>query len=207
MTKIKLCGLTRACDIAHVNTLLPEYIGFVFAQNSRRCLSPQTARQLREKLRPEITPVGVFVDETKEAITDLLKQGTIQAVQLHGTEDDAYIHSLRNVSDCPIIKAFRIETREDIEAANRSPADFVLLDSGGGTGRPFDWSLLRHIRRDYFLAGGLTPENVGDAISTLHPFAVDASSSLETDGVKSPAKMSAFVCAVRNRKENDYDQF
>lgn len=207
MTKIKLCGLTRACDIAHVNTLLPEYIGFVFAQNSRRCLSPQTARQLREKLRPEITPVGVFVDETKEAITDLLKQGTIQAVQLHGTEDDAYIHSLRNVSDCPIIKAFRIETREDIEAVNRSPADFVLLDSGGGTGRPFDWSLLRHIRRDYFLAGGLTPENVGDAISTLHPFAVDASSSLETDGVKSPAKMSAFVCAVRNRKENDYDQF
>lgn len=207
MTKIKLCGLTRACDIAHVNTLLPEYIGFVFAQNSRRCLSPQTARQLREKLRPEITPVGVFVDETKEAITDLLKQGTIQAVQLHGTEDDAYIRSLRNVSDCPIIKAFRIETREDIEAANRSPADFVLLDSGGGTGRPFDWSLLRHIRRDYFLAGGLTPENVGDAISTLHPFAVDASSSLETDGVKSPAKMSAFVCAVRNRKENDYDQF
>lgn len=207
MTKIKLCGLTRACDIAHVNTLHPEYIGFVFAANSRRCLSPQAAGQLREKLRPEIIPVGVFVDETKEAITDLLKQGTIQAVQLHGTEDDAYIRSLRNVSDCPIIKAFRIKTKEDIEAANRSPADFVLLDSGGGTGRPFDWSLLRYIRRDYFLAGGLTPENVGEAISALHPFAVDASSSLETDGVKSPAKMSAFVCAVRNRKENDYDKF
>ena len=201
MTKIKLCGLTRPCDIAYANALLPEYIGFVFAPASKRCLSAQTAKQLRKELRSEIIPVGVFVDETPNAVIDLLKKGIIKAVQLHGKEDDDYIRSLRAASDCTIIKAFRIKTKEDIEAANRSPADFVLLDSGGGTGSAFDWSLIRHIRRDYFLAGGLTPENVAAAVSEFAPFAVDASSSLETDGFKDQNKMTAFVSAVRNRKD------
>ncbi|MCH5273026.1 MAG: phosphoribosylanthranilate isomerase [Lachnospiraceae bacterium] len=201
MTKIKLCGLTRPCDIAYANALLPEYIGFVFAPASKRCLSAQAAKQLRKELRPEIIPVGVFVDEEPDAVIDLLKKGIIKAVQLHGKEDDDYIRSLRAASDCTIIKAFRIKTKEDIEAANRSPADFVLLDSGGGTGSAFDWSLIRHIRRDYFLAGGLTPENVAAAVSEFAPFAVDASSSLETDGFKDQNKMTAFVSAVRNRKD------
>ena len=197
MTKIKLCGLTRPCDIEYVNELLPEYIGFVFAPKSRRYISPEKAEVLREHLDDRITPVGVFVDEKIEVIADLIKRKIIDIVQLHGNESEKYITGLRRVIDCPVIKAFRIESEADIVSANNSSADYVLLDSGGGTGKVFDHSLLKDIARPYFLAGGLTPENVETAIKQLAPFAVDASSSLETDGFKDKIKMTAFVNAVR----------
>ena len=197
MTKIKLCGLTRPCDIEYVNELLPEYIGFVFAPKSRRYISPEKAEVLREHLDDRITPVGVFVDEKIEVIADLIKRKIIDIVQLHGNESEQYIEDLRRVIDCPVIKAFRIESEADIVSANNSFADYVLLDSGGGTGKVFDHSLLKDIARPYFLAGGLTPENVETAVKQLAPFAVDASTSLETDGFKDKIKMTAFVNAVR----------
>ena len=197
MTKIKLCGLTRSCDIEYVNELLPEYIGFVFAPKSRRYISPEKAEVLREHLDDRITPVGVFVDEKIEVIADLIKRKIIDIVQLHGNESEQYIEDLRRVIDCPVIKAFRIESEADIVSANNSSADYVLLDSGGGTGKVFDHSLLKDIARPYFLAGGLTPENVETAVKQLKSFAVDVSSSLETDGFKDKIKMTAFVNAVR----------
>lgn len=197
MTKIKLCGLTRSCDIEYVNELLPEYIGFVFVPKSRRYISPEKAEVLREHLDDRITPVGVFVDEKIEVIADLIKRKIIDIVQLHGNESEKYITGLRRVIDCPVIKAFRIESEADIASANQSSADYVLLDSGGGTGKVFDHSLLKDIARPYFLAGGLTPENVETAVKQLAPFAVDASTSLETDGFKDKIKMTAFVNAVR----------
>ncbi|MBQ7980911.1 MAG: phosphoribosylanthranilate isomerase [Oscillospiraceae bacterium] len=197
MTKIKLCGLTRPCDIEYVNELLPEYIGFVFAPKSRRYISPEKAEVLREHLDDRITPVGVFVDEKIEIIADLIKRKIIDIVQLHGNESEQYIEDLRRVIDCPVIKAFRIESEADIVSANNSSADYVLLDSGGGTGKVFDHSLLKDIARPYFLAGGLTPENVETAVKQLKSFAVDVSSSLETDGFKDKIKMTAFVNAVR----------
>lgn len=197
MTKIKLCGLTRPCDIEYVNGLAPEYIGFVFAPKSKRYITPEKAQQLRKILDGRITPVGVFVDENIDVIADLVKREIIDAVQLHGDESEQYITDLRKVIDCPVIKAFRTESKADIVSANNSSADYVLLDSGGGTGKVFDHSLLKNITRPYFLAGGLTPENVGTAIKQLVPFAVDASSSLETDGFKDRNKMTAFVKAVR----------
>lgn len=197
MTKIKLCGLTRSCDIEYVNELLPEYIGFVFAPKSRRYISPEKAEVLREHLDDRITPVGVFVDEKIEVIADLIKRKIIDIVQLHGNESEKYITGLRRVIDCPVIKAFRIESEADIVSANNSSADYVLLDSGGGTGKVFDHSLLKDIARPYFLAGGLTPENVETAVKQLKSFAVDVSSSLETDGFKDKIKMTAFVKAVR----------
>lgn len=197
MTKIKLCGLTRPCDIEYVNELLPEYIGFVFAPKSRRYISPEKAEVLREHLDDRITPVGVFVDEKIEVIADLIKRKIIDIVQLHGNESEQYIEDLRRVIDCPVIKAFRIESEADIVSANNSSADYVLLDSGGGTGKVFDHSLLKDIARPYFLAGGLTPENVETAVKQLKSFAVDVSSSLETDGFKDKIKMTAFVNAVR----------
>ena len=197
MTKIKLCGLTRPCDIEYVNELLPEYIGFVFAPKSRRYISPEKAEVLREHLDDRITPVGVFVDENIDVIAGLVKREIIDVVQLHGNENDEYIANLRKEVDCPIIKAFRIESVADILMANNSSADYILLDSGGGTGKVFDHSLLKDIARPYFLAGGLTPENVKTAVKQLAPFAVDASSSLETDGFKDKNKMTAFVKAVR----------
>ena len=197
MTKIKLCGLTRPYDIEYVNGLLPEYVGFVFAHESKRYISPEKAEKLRTILDSRITPVGVFVDENIDVIADLVKRDIIDVVQLHGNESEQYIEDLRRVIDCPVIKAFRIESEADIVSANNSSADYVLLDSSGGTGKVFDHSLLKDIARPYFLAGGLTPENVETAIKQLAPFAVDASSSLETDGFKDKIKMTAFVNAVR----------
>lgn len=197
MTKIKLCGLTRPCDIEYVNELLPEYIGFVFTPKSRRYISPEKAEVLREHLDDRITPVGVFVDENIDVIADLIKRKIIDIVQLHGNESEQYIEDLRRVIDCPVIKAFRIESEADIVSANNSSADYVLLDSGGGTGKVFDHLLLKDIARPYFLAGGLTPENVETAVKQLKSFAVDVSSSLETDGFKDKIKMTAFVNAVR----------
>ena len=201
MTKIKLCGLRRSCDIQYANALSPDYIGFVFAKNSKRYVSPEEAEALRKQLQKGIIPVGVFVDEEIPLIEKLLEGHIIEAVQLHGSEDEAYIHTLKKRTDYPVIKAFRIRDREDIAAANRSSADYVLLDSGGGSGETFDWSLLGEINRPYFLAGGLTPGNVGEAIKKLHPYGVDASSSLETQGFKDKEKMAAFVKAVRERKD------
>lgn len=199
MTKIKLCGLKRLIDIEYVNELSPEYIGFVFSKNSKRYVSPENAEVLRNQLKDGIIPVGVFVDEKIEVIAELVKRHIIEAVQLHGKEDEEYISNLRNLTKCTIIKAYRIEKPEDIIAARRTSADYILLDSGGGSGETFDWSLIQAIQRPYFLAGGLTPENVKVAIDRLQPFGVDASSSLETDGFKDREKMTAFVNSARKR--------
>ena len=198
MTKIKLCGLKRPQDIQAANELLPAYIGFVFAPKSRRYVHPDRAEELRRMLNPGIIPVGVFVNETPETVAALLDRGIIDIAQLHGKEDAAYIRRLRQLTKKPLIQAFRVDTPAEVAAAQASPADYVLLDSGaGGTGTCFDWSLLQDIQRPYFLAGGLTPENVGGAVATLHPYAVDVSSGIETDGAKDKEKMTQFVRAVR----------
>lgn len=196
MTKIKLCGLRRECDIMYVNELLPDYIGFIFAEKSKRFVSVKEAEKLGKKLDERIIPVGVFVDAPIDFIASIVDREIIRAVQLHGKEDNQYIKELRKKVDCTILKAFRIDSESDVKAAAESLADYVLLDSGAGTGETFDWSLINNIKRDYFLAGGLTPENVTEAIKTLHPFGVDASSSLEKDGYKDKDKMEAFVKAV-----------
>ena len=198
MTKIKLCGMSRLCDIDAVNSLMPDFIGFVFYEKSKRSVSFQKAHELSMHLNSGITPVGVFVDEAIQNIEMLVKHGTIAAVQLHGHEDGEYIRTLRTRIDCPIIQAFKIKSESDISAANTSMADFILLDSGLGSGNLFEHSLISGIKREFFLAGGINAENVGDAILRYKPYAVDASSSLETDNLKDKNKMAAFVNAVRN---------
>ncbi len=201
MTKIKLCGLTRRCDIEAVNLLNPDYIGFVFAPKSRRYVSQEKAAALKAMLLPDIRVVGVFVREAPERVAALLNNGLLDFAQLHGGEDEAYIGKLRALTDKPLIKAFRIDGAQDIAAAGQSSADYVLLDSGeGGTGEVFDWNLLQRIERPYFLAGGLTPENAGEAVRRLSPYGVDVSSGIETDGYKDNVKMAAFIAAVRNEK-------
>lgn len=197
MTKLKLCGLVRICDIEAVNRLNPEYIGFVFAKKSRRYVDPAQARELRARLDKGISPVGVFVNESPEAIADLVRSGIIDVVQLHGSEDEDFLRKLRELVSCPIIKAFSVKTPQDVRIACESSADLILLDSGGGgTGTVFDWNLLEPIRRPWFLAGGLSPENAADAIRRLAPYGVDVSSGIETDGVKDIQKMNDFVRAV-----------
>ena len=193
MTRIKFCGLSRKVDILAANELLPDYIGFVLWPQSRRYVSPERAEELRKMLDPGILTVGVFVDEKPEVIASLAEAGIVDIVQLHGHEDDDYINILRGLTSKEIIKVFH---GGDIISAQDSTADYVLLDSGMGTGRVFDWSAIT-IMRPYFLAGGLTPDNVRLAIDTLMPFAVDVSSGIETEGIKDKAKMTAFIEAVR----------
>lgn len=201
MTKIKLCGMKRPCDIDWANELMPEYVGFVFAPGSKRYVSPEQAAALSARLQVGITPVGVFVDEAPEIIARLVQKKVIGLVQLHGSEDNEYIKDLRAKVSCPIIQAFRVEGERDVATAQNSGADYIMLDSGGGTGKPFDHRLIEGLNRKFFLAGGLDAANVQEAIQKYKPYAVDASSSLETDGVKDRKKMSAFVNAVRDRKD------
>ena len=197
MTKIKLCGLSRPCDIEVVNELHPAYIGFVFAPKSRRYVSPGQVATLKKMLDPGITAVGVFVNEEIGQIAALLSAGIIDMAQLHGGEDEVYIGQLRARTDKPVIKAFRVDSGEDLQKAQESTADYVLLDSGsGGTGTSFDWRLLTKIKRPYFLAGGLDASSVTEAVARWKPYAVDVSSGIETDGKKDPEKMQAFVAAV-----------
>ena len=204
MTKIKLCGLSRPCDIEWANALTPDYIGFVFAKKSGRYVSPETARVLHERLSPAIQAVGVFVNEAPENVGALLNAGVIDIAQLHGSEDEDYIKALRALTDRPLIQAFRIDGVHDLERADASPADHILLDHGaGGTGSAFDWTILKGFDRPYFLAGGLDPMNVAQAVKALHPYAVDVSSGVETNGVKDVLKMTAFVNAARNANQED----
>lgn len=198
MTKIKLCGLRTPADLTAANALQPDYIGFVFTPKSKRYVTPEQAQALKAQLAPGIQAVGVFVNETPETVAGLLDAGVIDLAQLHGQEDAAYLARLRRLTAKPLIQAFRVEDAASLAAAAKSPADWVLLDSGaGGTGTAFNWKLLQGFPRPYFLAGGLDAANVGGAIARLHPYAVDVSSGIETDGKKDPAKMAAFVSAVR----------
>ena len=203
MTRIKLCGLSRPCDIEAANALKPEYIGFVFAQKSRRYVTPEGASALKRLLSPEISAVGVFVNETPETVAGLLNSGVIDLAQLHGDEGEDYLRQLRQISPRPVIKAFPIRRESDVKEIESSSADYVLLDSGAGTGNVFDWQLVRALRRPYFLAGGLHAGNAESAVRQLRPFAVDVSSGIETDGRKDAGKMAAFVAAVRSAEPGE----
>ena len=201
-TKIKICGLRRREDILAVNEAKPDYCGFIVEYpKSRRSIDRTTLRELVRGLREEIVPVGVFVNAPKELVAELLEEGTIQIAQLHGQEDESYIRELKTYTDKLIIKAFSIKTAEDIEKALQSPADYILLDQGGGgTGKTFDWSLIPEIQRPFFLAGGIGTSNLGQAIREIHPYAVDLSSSVETEKRKDPMKIRQVVDIVREIK-------
>ena len=202
MTGIKLCGMMQPKDVIAACELGADYIGFVLSDGFRRSVGLGTFCELAgyaDDYSAGIKKVGVFVNEPIENITQNFAE-MLDLIQLHGKEDNGYITRLRELTGKPIIKAFTVRTGEDIKAAVQSKADYVLLDSGTGTGKTFDHSLIEDIDRPFFLAGGLTAENVGDAIEAFHPFAVDASSSLETDGNKDKNKMAAFVAAVRKER-------
>lgn len=200
MTRIKLCGLKSLDDVIVANAVQPDYIGFVFAKTSKRFVTPQTAEQLRKKLDRKIAVIGVFVNEPVEIVAALLNKGIIDMAQLHGNESEEYMTLLRKKTDKKLIKAFSVNEAKNLQAAYACSADYILFDSGsGGTGKSFDWSILQGFDRPYFLAGGLNINNVSEAVSRLHPYAVDVSSGIETDGRKDDAKMAAFINVVRNR--------
>lgn len=201
-TKIKICGLRRREDILAVNEAKPDYCGFIIEfPRSFRSITADKVRELVRELSPKIRAVGVFVNAPIELVRDLLNDGTLALAQLHGQEDESYIRELKTYTDKLIIKAFSIKTAEDIEKALQSPADYILLDQGGGgTGKTFDWSLIPEIQRPFFLAGGIGTSNLGQAIREIHPYAVDLSSSVETEKWKDPMKIRQVVDIVREIK-------
>ena len=199
MTKIKICGLRRPEDIVYVNEAKPDFAGFIIdVPKNRRNVPREKVRELTALLSPKILPVGVFVNAPMETILSLVTDGTLKAVQLHGQESQSYLEELKKQVAVPLIRAFSIRSPEDLTEAEKSPADFVLLDNGaGGTGETFDWSLLSSFNRPFFLAGGLRLENIAEAVSRFHPYALDLSSGVETDGYKDKEKIIAAVAAVR----------
>ena len=198
MTLIKICGLSRDCDIDYVNEARPDCVGFILHfPKSRRNITPEKAAALRAGLSPKIKAVGVFVDQPAEVILDTAARVRLDALQLHGREDNAFIAALREKTALPVWKAFRVRRAADLAAAAESAADEILLDNGWGTGEAFDWSLAGGFSRPFLLAGGLTPENIPAAIRALGPKLVDISSGVEKNGVKDRDKIIAAVRAAR----------
>jgi phosphoribosylanthranilate isomerase len=200
MTRVKICGLSREDDIEYANILLPDYIGFVFADNSPRRVSPERAARLRAELDRRVAAVGVFVDAPVGFVYDLLADGVIDIAQLHGAEDARYISEIKAMSGAAVIKAIPARAdRREYEGA----ADFLLFDTfragvSGGSGERFDWSEIGAAGTPFFLAGGLTPENARDAIAAASPYCLDVSSGVETDGRKDFEKMKRFIAAARD---------
>ena len=205
MTKIKICGLRRTEDIEIVNRYLPDFAGFILAENRKRTITKEQLAFLKTKLDSRIQSVAVFVNQKIDFPAEIFNEGLADYVQLHGNEDEAYIHALRKEApDIRIIQAFSINNVNDIRKAEQSTADLVLLDHGkGGTGSSFDWNLIRNMNRPFLLAGGLTPDNIGQAVAMTHPYAVDVSSGAETDGYKDAEKVKRLIETVRKGEKHE----
>lgn len=201
--KLKLCGIRRPEDISYVNAFPPDYIGFVFAR-SKRQVTAEAAAELTQKLRHDIQTVGVFVNEPLENLLHIAQTARLDILQLHGDEDDAYIATLRQYTGLPVWKAVRVTDAESLQRADNLAVDRLLLDSFspvsyGGTGKTANWAVIQTTRpcKPFFLAGGLTVDNLKEAIGAVHPDGVDLSGGIETDGYKDKEKIKAVVERVR----------
>lgn len=208
--------MRRDSEIKAANILLPDYIGFVFAE-SRRRVTLQEACRLRCLLDPKVGTAGVFVDAPPAEAAKAASMCRLSAVQLHGGEDGGYMAALRPLlpDGCEIWKAARVKNAGDIRAAVLTGADRLILDafspSGyGGTGQSFDWSIISAagIDRPFFVAGGINAGNVRDAIKAAKgvkkPFGIDVSGGVETDGYKDFDKMAELIEIIRKEREEPY---
>ena len=208
--KIKICGLRREEDARYANEVMPDYVGMILTKGYRRSISEETARKLRAELKQELPAVGVFVNDPAERIVSLLNEGVIDLAQLHGQESEENVMFIKASTGKPVIKALKLgeDPQADrflVEAWLDSAADYLLFDAGKGSGKTFDWTGLRELDaelggnwpKDFFLAGGMHPGNLEEAFQALHPFAVDISSGVETEGVKDLQKMQQAVEIVR----------
>lgn len=222
--KVKMCGISKVETIPAVVEAKPDYMGLVFAPSKRQVTVDQ-AKTLVEELHKqyasrynsgagqsnddveqsnndEIKTVGVFVNETLENLVTIAKEINLDAVQLHGDEDEAFIQSLKERTNVEVWKAVQIRSAADAEAWIDSSADMLLFDAyhkddRGGTGEVFDWSCLDEFERPFMLAGGIDSTNVARAIRTVRPYGIDISSGIETEGVKDNEKIKAFTNIVR----------
>ncbi|MDC7236522.1 MAG: phosphoribosylanthranilate isomerase [Sphaerochaetaceae bacterium] len=202
-TKLKICGLKREEDILMANEIKPEYIGFVFAK-SKRQVNLEKALFLKSKLDKMIKSVGVFVNEPIENVVKTVKSKAIDIVQLHGDEDSSYILKLKREVNIPIIKAIKVNKDfRNIEKFNE--VNYLLIDSGGGSGKTFDWSLDLKFNKPLFIAGGISLANIEEAYKRFKSYAFDLSSSVETNGYKDFKKMKeiSFKLEQLNGEDNE----
>jgi len=202
-TRIKICGFTRPDQARRAAEYGADAVGLVFYPPSPRNVSPEQAAAICEVLPPFVTPVGLFVDADPDLVRDVLRQVPLALLQFHGDETPDYCRQF----DLPFIKAVRVKPGLDLVqyARNFSQSRGLLLDAyvagtPGGTGERFDWSLIPPLLgTPVVLSGGLDPENVGQAVKAVHPWAVDVSSGVESGkGNKDLAKIKAFIDGVRN---------
>jgi len=221
--KVKMCGISKVETIPAIVDAKPDYMGLVFAPSKRQVTVDQ-AKTLVEELHKQyvnrynrgteqysnqtlihqefIKTVGIFVNETLDNLVTIATEVNLDAVQLHGDEDEAFIQSLKERTNVEVWKAVQIRSAADAEAWIDSSADMLLFDAyhkdeRGGTGEVFDWSSLDEFERPFMLAGGIDSTNVARAIRTVRPYGIDISSGIETEGVKDDEKIKAFTNIVR----------
>jgi phosphoribosylanthranilate isomerase len=205
MVKVKICGIQSKADVMFLNRYLPDYAGLVFAESKRQVGKAQ-AKAMADGLDESIKKVGVFVHQSEQEAADTAIECGLDVIQIHGDRDAAYFHNLREIlggKPVEIWKAVRVKDRTSIETLAEECVDAYVLDTykedaWGGTGSSFDWGLAAEAQGRIILAGGLNPENVGHAIQAAHPFAVDVSSGVETNGHKDMDKIKEFIFTARN---------
>ena len=216
--KVKMCGISKVETIPAIVDAKPDYMGLVFAPSKRQVTVDQ-AKILVEELHRgyakkygsdtehdkngTIKTVGVFVNETVENLVTIANEANLDAVQLHGDEDEAFIQSLKERTNVEVWKAVQIRSAAAVEKWIDSSADMLLFDAyhkdeRGGTGEVFDWSSLDAFERPFMLAGGIDSTNVARAIRTVRPYGIDISSGIETNGVKDDEKIKAFTKIVNS---------
>lgn len=200
--RVKMCGMRTVAAAHAAEEAGADYVGFIFAKNSRRYVAPEAAREIARTLR-HVKKVGVFVDAPMDEVNEIATYVGLDYVQLHGHESAEMAEQAERL----VIKAYRYGDDFSVEAANAYPAEMILVDSyvqgaAGGTGTAFHWQeaaqKIAHVTKPVLIAGGITAENVGEAAAIFQPFGVDVSGGLEEDGEKSEAKIRAFMEVVRN---------
>lgn len=211
MVFVKICGITNLEDALAAVESGADALGFNFYERSPRYIAPKDARTIVERLPDSVMSVGVFVNEESESVERIAYEVGLKAVQLHGDESPEYCRALK---DRFVIKALRVGTAFDLQSAKEFETNAILLDAfagrvRGGTGRLIDWNIAREVSEfvpKLFLAGGLSPENVSEAVTLVKPFAVDACSSLESaPGRKDAERVRAFIKAARSARVECFD--
>lgn len=211
MTKVKICGITNLEDALLSAKFGADALGFNFYAKSPRYISPENAREIIEQLPETILKVGVFVNESLEKVIEIARIAKLNALQLHGEETPEYAAELKLKTNLEIIKAFRVSPEFKPEDVLKYETDAILLDAynpkeHGGTGETFDWEIAKKVQQispKMYLAGGLSPDNIADAVWAVEPFAVDACSCLEiVKGRKDQKKVSLFISAAKNYSAN-----
>lgn len=208
--KVKMCGMRRIEDIAYANEVRPDAIGYIFFKKSKRYVTGEQAGKLDHNLDQTIQSVGVFVNETIENIIKIAKEVPLDVIQLHGDEDLDYIKDLKAKTQLPIWKAVRVKDTKDIKKAEQLPVEYLLLDTFteekdmyGGTGKVMNYDLIpkEGISKPFFIAGGLHSKNIKEITEKVHPYGIDISSGIETDGYKDLTKMKEIMEITGGRHE------